>query len=254
MNSTLSYGIIIQARNNSSRLKNKISKPFYGQFTILDIIISNLINRFRNTPIVLATTKNETDNVLEDIALKYKLPVFRGDEQNVLKRMIDAAVGNNIDVVVRICADNPFLDIESIAELINQHKQATETDYISYEVGRNKPAIMSHFGFYAELASLNALTEVISATSDPYYLEHVTNYIYTHPDDFKLHYIHAPSYVYDRTDIRLTVDTKEDFEQAQRLYANKINNGWNQHDLINFIDSNIDIKESMIRMIKSNTK
>ena len=248
------YGIIIQARDGSSRLENKMSRPFYDHFSLLEIILIILIDQFKDMPIVLATTTSKVDDALEEIGLKYQLPVFRGSEQNVLKRMINAAKVNNIDVIVRVCADNPFLDIESITNLITQHKKTPEIEYVSYEVGKDRPAILSHFGFYTELARLEALEKIFTKTEDPIYLEHVTNYIYTHPDEYRLHFIHAPSYVYNRKDLRLTVDTIQDFKLTQRLYASKIKNNWNHQELINFIDANSEIKKSMVQMIQSNTK
>jgi len=248
-----SYGVIIQARNNSSRLKSKMSKPFYDQKSILEILISELIKGLENLPVILATTENESDNALASAVTKFNIPVFRGEENNVLQRMTNAAVKNDITNIIRICSDNPFLDIESIAKLIAYHK-SNPTDYVSYEVGNNKPAILSHFGFYAELVTIDALHRVNSSTDDPKYLEHVTNYIYTHADEFILNFLKAPSYVYNRADLRLTVDTPQDFKLAKYLYANKIKNNWNQRELINFIDSNSDIKKSMIKMINTNTK
>ena len=167
--------------------------------------------------------------------------------------MIKASNYYGIDNIIRICADNPFLNINSITKLIISHKN-DPVDYVSFLVGDQKPAILSHFGFYAELVKKSALENVASNTNDSIYLEHVTNYIYTHPDSFQLNFIMAPKNIYNRIDIRLTVDTKKDFLLTQNLYETMIKYNWDQSELINFIDTNENIKNSMQQMIAENKK
>ena len=100
----------------------------------------------------------------------------------------------------------------------------------------------------------STLEKVIKKTSDALFLEHVTNYIYTNPNEFDLHFLKAPQYLFNRLDIRLTVDTIQDFELAQLLYSLKIENNWGHIELINFIDSDKTIKKSMNKMIDQNKK
>lgn len=247
------YGVIVQARNSSSRLVGKMTMPFYEGKTILELILINLINGLKRIPVIVATTNNKTDDSIAITVKKMNLQVYRGEEYNVLNRILNVAVIHGIDNIIRVCADNPFLNIESISDLIACHKKHP-IDYTSYLVGDKKPAILSHFGFYAEIVPRTTLEKVATKTSDSLYQEHVTNYIYTHPTDFELSFLKAPSYIYGRNDIRLTVDTIQDFELTQSLYASMIENDWNQRELINFIDSNIAVKKTMNRMIELNKK
>ena len=167
--------------------------------------------------------------------------------------MIDAARQLKFKNIIRVCADNPFLMANSISNLIEAHRNGNAA-YVSYMVDNNTPAILSHLGFYAELATLEAMEKIPELTDDPYYLEHVTNYIYTHPDSFQLHFIKAPVHIFNSPEIRLTVDTLEDFNLAQLLYSLKTENKWNHEELITFIHSRKDIQDSMKVAIKRNIK
>lgn len=247
------YGVIIQARNGSARLPGKMTIPYYKNQSILDLLLLNIQKGLPGIQIILATSNNSIDDDIAEKAMNTGTSLFRGDEKNVLIRMIKAAHKFGVENIVRVCADNPFLNIGSIAELIDLH-QINQSDYLSFEVGAGRPAILSHFGFYAELVKKKALEEVAKKTDDPLYQEHVTNYIYTHPDQFEIAFINAPGYLYNREDIRLTVDTKEDFDLSKNLYKLMVKNNWNQEELINFIDSDNEIKVAMKKMISQNSK
>ncbi|MDB4710952.1 hypothetical protein OAF16_04405, partial [Flavobacteriales bacterium] len=103
-------GIIIQARTGSTRLPNKIILPFYKEKGILELIVER-INKYTDIPIVVATTKNPKDDAIVKIASKNGVGCYRGSENNVLSRFIETAKKNNFKNIIRICADNPFLDI-----------------------------------------------------------------------------------------------------------------------------------------------
>ncbi len=253
MNQGNSYGIIIQARSNASRLPGKMTMPFYDEKTILELLLMRLKQAITHYPIYVATSKNKADDAIQKMANNLGVPVFRGDETNVLMRMLDAAHFFKISNVIRVCADNPFLNVNSILTLIETHKN-DPVDYISFEVGDNTPAILSHFGFYAELVKTAALQKALSTTANSYYLEHVTNYVYTHPEEFLIKFIKAPANIYNRTDLRLTVDRLQDFEIAQKIFSVMIKNDFSQEELVNFIDSNSEIKSSMLQMIEQNRK
>ena len=113
-------GIIIQARSNSSRLPNKVVLPFYKNKGILELIIEKLKNT--NYKIFIATTINKDDDVIEQIALKNNLQYFRGSEKNVLSRFIRIAQENNLKYVLRVCSDNPFINIRLFGNYFSAEK------------------------------------------------------------------------------------------------------------------------------------
>ncbi len=252
----MKIGIIIQARLGSTRLPNKILLPFYEDKCILDILLTNL-QKLDGTEIIVATSDNPTNDILAEYLKKKKIEYFRGDENNVLERFICAAKKYDIDGIIRICSDNPFMDVSGLITLIDKAKNNT-FDYIGFRVNE-KPSIKSHFGFWAEYVSLNALERVRTYTDEKVFHEHVTNYIYTNPDNFTIEWINAPTFLEGREDIRLTIDTKEDFEIAKQIYNHLVGSvhldeNFSIANIISYIDENPNIIYLMKLQIKNNTK
>lgn len=215
-------GIIIQARTGSTRLPNKMLLPFYKGKGILETILKRLTSAELNIPIILATTVNSQDDKIEYIAQQNNVKVYRGSEDNVMERFIMAAEENNIQKIIRICADNPFLDIEAIKFQIKNFKES-DVDYWCYSKSDKTPTIITHYGFWTEGVKLDALKRILIKTNNSLYLEHVTNYIYSHTADFKIHYEQISREIENVHDIRLTIDTIEDFELSQKIYSTMIN-------------------------------
>lgn len=207
--------IIIQARTGSTRLPNKITKTFFDNSTLLEIIISRL--KEVKTPIIVATTDKKNDDQIEKIALDNEVKVFRGSENNVLSRFIKAAEKYNIDKIIRICADNPLLDVDSLLKL-KEEFAISDVDYWCYSTKDKTPTIKTHYGFWGEGVTLSALKKIQLMTNDSLYAEHVTNYIYTHPKTFKIHYEPINSKV-EESILRLTIDTIKDFELIKEIYS-----------------------------------
>jgi spore coat polysaccharide biosynthesis protein SpsF len=172
----------------------------------------------------------------------------------VLKRFIDCADQYALDGMVRICSDNPFIDISSLLHLIETYSHSA-VDYLSYQVN-GTPSILTHFGFWAEIVRTAALKKVAMATSDPLYREHVTNYIYKNPSNFNMQLLEVPSYIRGRNDIRLTVDTREDFTLAARLFSelHETKEDFTLEDVIQLIDENPEILADMKKAITLNKK
>ena len=173
-------GVIIQARLGSTRLKNKIDLKFYDGYSILDIVSKKLLKLNTTLDITLATGNNKENQSLEKYAKRYGFNFFIGEEENVLKRFIDASRCFNYTHILRICSDNPFIDIEYLNILINHFEkyESKNYDYISFLSKDKIPAIRTHLGVFAEIISLDALIEQSNLTSDIDIIQHVTKYIY----------------------------------------------------------------------------
>lgn len=205
---------IIQARLGSSRLPGKILLPFYENKTILDLLIEKLKQVSPN--IILATSHSEENALLKDVALANNINFFQGSENDVLQRFIDAAEKYNTQKIIRVCSDNPFLDLDALIQIV-QESQLFTGDYMSFMID-GTPSIKTHFGFWTEYVTLDALKRVAQSTDSSLYHEHVTNFIYSNPNQFLIKWLPVPTCLHHRQDIRLTIDTKEDFELLQTLY------------------------------------
>ena len=252
------FSIIIQARSESTRLPGKILIPFYNSETILDIQLKNINRSFPGASVIIATSINKADDV---IVAKYgndkRVKIFRGDENNVLKRFIDAARQFEVEHVVRVCSDNPFLSMPHLKELIDFYFSKMP-DYASYRFPNGIPAIKSHSGLFAEVVSLKALEKVQKQTQERLFLEHVTNYVYTHPEQFSVAFLPVPAILDAYIEkLRLTIDTQLDFISLQKLYLavlGKYNTNYTMEQLLAEVDADKGLLSSMQEQIKNYAK
>ena len=249
----MNIGIIIQARMGSTRLPGKILKEFYGEDTLLETLLNNLHKV--GVKVIVATSVSENNDQLETFLKEKGELVYRGSENDVLDRFIKAAEANGVDGIVRICSDNPFMDWHGVGQLVEKAK-TSDADYIGFRVN-DKPSILTHFGFWGEYVTLEALKRVASTTPEgsPAH-EHVTYHVYTTPADYKCEWIPCPDFLQGRDDIRLTIDTPEDFINAQSVYADlkNINADFTLHDVVEYLDAHQSIKDSMMSCITKNKK
>ena len=115
--------IIIQARTGSTRQPKKMILPCYANEGIFSLLLKKLTATFDKNDIILATSVNENNDVLVEIAKCYGVNYFRGSENDVLQRFIDAAKEFNAENLIRVCADNPFLDVFYIRLLIEKFEK-----------------------------------------------------------------------------------------------------------------------------------
>ena len=249
----MQIGIIIQARMGSTRLPGKILKKFYGEDTLLENLLNNLHKV--GVKVIVATSVNENNDDLEVFLKEKGELVYRGSENDVLDRFIKAAEENQVDGIVRICSDNPFMDWHGVAQLIEKAKNSN-ADYIGFRVN-DTPSILTHFGFWGEYVTLDALKRVASTTLEgsPAH-EHVTYHVYKHPEEYKCEWIQCPESLQGRYDIRLTIDTLEDLVNAQQVYAGLRDKETNftLQDVIQYLDAHQVIKKSMMSSISKNKK
>mgnify|MGYP004003935557 CR=1 FL=1 len=247
-------GIVIQARTGSTRMPLKVIQPFHEGKGVLEIIAERVHSTFHETPLAIATSVNEGDDQIEQISSKLGIRCFRGSEANVLDRFIGAANMINAQKVIRICADNPFLDVDSL-EKLKVKLESSKADYLSFQFSSGTPSILSHIGLFAEGASTRGLKKAAETTQDPLYTEHVTNYLYNHPKEFKVEWIPVSEEFDQSENIRLTLDTWNDFKLLQKLYS-KFTNDFNSdtYKLIKFTKSQKDILDYMGQEIKANSK
>ena len=250
----MNIGIIVQARLGSTRLPGKLLLPFSEGKTLLEFVL----NRFasvENIKVIVATSVNSNNDALEVFLKEKGFLVFRGDEDDVLERFIGAADAYGLDGIVRICSDNPFLDSDAIKCLVSSAYENPNCDYVGFRIN-DKPSILTHFGFWGEYVSLNALKRVREITDEQSAHEHVTYYVYQHEEMFNCKWLKAPAFLEGRNDIRLTIDTIEDLENAKKLHSSLLSSvgNYNLKDIVDYLDSHSDLTDSMVRIINENRK
>ena len=198
---------IIQARMTSTRLPGKVMREVLGR-----PLLSYLIERVRCCKgikdIVLATTINPEDDFIAMLGSSNGVNVFRGSENNVLERFFKAATTFDVRHIMRVTADCPLIDPDILYMLI-EYYFSESFDYVSNCTYPTLPD-----GLDAEIFNFETLDHAHKHASLPSELEHVTPYIQSHPDIFK---IGNWAYHKDLSHLRWTVDEPEDFEFVRQV-------------------------------------
>ncbi|MFD1629059.1 cytidylyltransferase domain-containing protein [Pseudopedobacter beijingensis] len=204
----MNIGIITQARMTSSRLPGKILKEVKGK-SLLTYHIERL--KHSGFPVIVATTTNETDNPVIDFCINKGIPYSRGSEENVLSRFYNAAVENNLDIIVRVTSDCPLIDPHLIRNSMEKYlKFNNENLYVSNVIDRTFAR-----GFDFEIFSFRLLEDAYKNATESADLEHVTPYIRKNiKGDTEFYDIKQSK---NHNDLRITVDTAEDFQLIQEL-------------------------------------
>ncbi|CAF24290.1 cytidylyltransferase domain-containing protein [Candidatus Protochlamydia amoebophila] len=204
--------IFVQARMGSTRLPGKVLKPVLGK-PLLGYLLERLKDVKEVDEIVILSTTNSQDDVIEAYCQQLGIFCFRGSENDVLERYYQAALIRKVDVVIRITADCPLIDPDIIDQVVGLFKKEIfQYDYISNSFERTFPR-----GLDVEVFTFEALQTAFKMATSLIQKEHVTPFIYQNPGLFKLKNIaHHPSlHLY-----RWTVDTPEDFELIKLILEN----------------------------------
>ena len=148
----------------------------------------------------------------------------------MLDRYFRAAQLAQAEVVVRITADCPLIDPEVTDQTIAAFLDA-RPDYASNFQVRTYPR-----GLDTEAMSFAALGKAWQAARKPYEREHVTPYLYEHPEQFKLLSVTGDA---DHSSHRWTVDTPEDLEFVRAIYSrlkDKDKAGFRSGDVLDLLD------------------
>ena len=204
--------IILQARTASRRLPGKVLKSLQG-IPILSHSIERLKNVQQNVDLIVATSDLPQDDPVEDLARKDGVYCFRGSESDVLDRFYKASVQFGANFIVRATGDNPLVDpIE--AKRVLQEINSGKWDYVCGFSSVNGTSLP--FGVGVEAFNFRTLEFIWQHGKKSQYREHINDYIFDNRVIFKIKNLPCLSHN-NCQDLRLTVDTPEDFRFLQRI-------------------------------------
>lgn len=221
---------IVQARMTSTRLPGKVLKKLAGK-TVIWHVFNQLSFSQKINKIILATSTDPSDDLLEEWAIKNNKNFFRGDLDNVLKRFYDTAKKFNGEVIVRITADCPLIDPKVVDKVVEKFING-DYDYLS---NTNPPTFPD--GLDTEVFTFNALKEANENAKLKSELEHVTPYIRNHPEKFKLGNFSGTT---NYENYRWTLDNPEDYKFLTAIFDNlyKENSFIDHKAVLKFISQN----------------
>ncbi len=199
---------ILQARLSSRRLPGKVLKPILGR-PMLERQLERLRRSRRMDGLVVATSTDPSDDAIAVLCRSLGVECFRGSLEDVLDRFYRAALRHSPRAAVRLTADCPLADPDVIDRLVELHA-AGGYDYTSNTLVRTYPD-----GLDAEVVALACLEVAWREAALSSEREHVTPFIYNHPQRFRLGNLAQPA---DLSHLRWVVDEPEDLAFVSAIY------------------------------------
>jgi spore coat polysaccharide biosynthesis protein SpsF len=200
---------IVQARMGSTRLPGKTMADICGK-PLLEHVIERVKHSKLISEIIVATTDKKKDDKIVELCKKLGIKCYKGSENNVLDRYYQCVKEFRADIIVRITADNPFVDPEVTDKIIKVFLGDGNFDYVSNTVKPTYPE-----GINAEVFTFSALAKAWKEAKKPTDKEHVTPYMWNNPEVFKIQNIENDI---DLSYMRWTLDTKEDMNFIKEIY------------------------------------
>jgi spore coat polysaccharide biosynthesis protein SpsF len=198
----------------STELRGKIARKLGGK-SLLEWIVRRASESARLDGVVVVSCDAESDALAE--LVPSDVPFYASYGRDVLANYALVLHQHAADATVRIRADTPFIDPVFIDRLVRTADDHPGCDYISYSVGAGQPAIFSPLGIFAEWCRATALRLASLAADSPADRNSPTRFVYSHPEQFNVRLIQAPAEL-DRSDLRLTIASEEDWEHTQAIY------------------------------------
>ena len=205
---------IVQAREGSTRLPNKATIDIYGK-PALERVIDRLRAAKTLDDIIIATTTNEKDDAIIDLCEKLGCSYFRGSEEDVLTRVLEAAQKFEVDIICEVTADCLLLDYNHVDHLVKLFLEG-DYDHVSNIIERTFPR-----GYDIRVFSRDALERVNRDCDNAIDRQHVSTAMYLNPttkQNYKCLNWLAPT-GQNRPDIEVTLDTPEDLELIRWIYG-----------------------------------
>ena len=123
--------VILEARTQSTRLKNKIFKKL-GKYYVLEFLI-NRLKKGLKYDIIVATSLNKKDIKVQKFCEKKNIKFFRGKEEDLIHRVINCSEFFNVDIIISLTSDNPLVDpkmIKKMLDILNLELDFTSDDEI----------------------------------------------------------------------------------------------------------------------------
>lgn len=223
--------IFLTVRTNSTRLPGKAILKLNNEKSTIEYLIERL--KQLNYQIILCTSTNKNDNILEDISKKHNILCFRGSEEDKLYRWYCAAKKYNIKNIVTVDGDDLFVENSLIDKAFNQ----LENNDVDFIKGDHTGMVCGAFTYGFTFDSLERVINLKNETDT----EMMWVY-FTETGIFKIEELEDVPQEFYRDDIRMTLDYKEDLDFFNSVLE-KSSEYPNLHEIIEIIDNNPELKD-----------
>ncbi len=236
----MKFTAIIQARVGSRRLNKKILRKI-GKKTVIEILLERLKYAKKINKIIIAIPSTKENDYLFKKLRKLNYEVFRGDENNVLKRYYECAKKFKVENIIRITSDCPLIDanlVDTGIQLFKKHK----VDYLSNVLNPSFPD-----GLDFEIFSFKILKKSMDEHLTDIEKEHVTQHMIKSNKIRKFNLLSKENFSY----LRLTLDYKSDLLVIKKILSKFKNLKFNYNDIMSLYRSNKKIFHSNIEKIRN---
>ena len=234
----------IEARMNSTRLPGKVMRVTNG-LPMIQLLVSRIKKSKFISEIIVATSKNKSDDILVKFLKSKKIQFYRGSENNVLQRISEAAKKYKADIVVQLTGDNPLVDPEIIDYMLkfylNKYPYWSYVTNNGFGIRRNRTV---PYGMDVQIYKLEDLMQNYKNSFKKDLEEHPSLYFYREGKKiYNIKNLKMPKKWTTNLNPRLTVDTQED------------------HSLVNIVFQKLGGKkniffsfEKILKLLESNKK
>ncbi|MGA1419540.1 MAG: cytidylyltransferase domain-containing protein [Ilumatobacteraceae bacterium] len=203
---------VIQARLGSQRFPEKMLAHLGGH-SLLEWVVTRVRRSTMLDEVIVATTEESRDDKLVAECERLGVHVKRGSTDDVLSRFAKAVEGDSADAIVRVCADNPFIDPACIDQLIREYRESGA----EYAFNHRPHGTCDYAdGFGAEILSRSLLEKLQSSQLSKQHREHVTLAVVDGTVPARTHACVAPrELAYPR--LRFDVDSADDLRSLSRF-------------------------------------
>lgn len=202
---------IVQARMGSSRLPNKSLLNLHG-YPVVYWVFHRVIKSKKINDLIFCIPNSRDNDVLNNYLIQIGAKVFRGDEDDLICRYIEAARYNNTEYIVRVCADNPLICSSEIDRLIDYYFRIN-CNYCYNHIPRNNNY---PDGLGAEIFNFELLREIDKSAVDQKHREHVTNYLWENRNKYNVKTFNAPDAI-AYPDLKLDINTIEEYTKLMKI-------------------------------------
>jgi spore coat polysaccharide biosynthesis protein SpsF len=238
MNNAPNIVTIVQARMSSSRLPGKVMKTVLDK-SMLELQLERMAHSEYCGQIVVATSKNINDDIIEEFCNQNEIEIYRGDENDVLNRHYECALKYKADIVAKIPSDCPLIDYK-IMDKVFSYFFANQFDYVSNLHPASYPD-----GNDVEVFTFSALEKANYEANKKLEREHTTPYFWENSRLFKIGNIKWDKPLDYSMSHRFTLDYNEDFLFIKRVFEELYpsNRKFSLNDILELLETKPEIYE-----------
>jgi spore coat polysaccharide biosynthesis protein SpsF len=230
--------IVVQARMSSTRLPGKVILPVLGK-SLLYRMVERLQMISHEAQVVIATSEDETDDIIAKEAEEIGVACYRGSMNNLLGRHYQAAKQFNANIVLKIPSDCPLIDPRIIDDVLDFYF-ASPGGY-NY-VSNLHPATFPD-GNDVEIMTIGCLEKAWKEAQRPLELEHTTPYIWENPEKFSIGNVLWGTGLDYSMSHRFTIDYEADYQFIKRVFEELYPKrpDFSCYDILALLDNNPEI-------------